>query len=128
MSLPKITRDGDCLYLTQDISGMGLYEKSKAIVNFCDKETKNFEKEIDRAIIDILERNGIDIPSTQKSVLKLAFELLNSKGKDIHISDIYSIKVDLYNSRVVRDTRLFSIWLEDDRYLQCGIEVKEVII
>ena len=125
MNLPKITKDNECLYLTQDISGMGLYEKSKAIVNFCDKETKLFEKEIDRAILDIFERNGINIPNTQKSVLKLAFELLKAKGKDIEVKDSYREQVDLYNSRLIRETKLFTIWLEDDKYLQCGVMVKE---
>ena len=62
MNLPKIERDDDCLYLVQDISGMEIYDKSKAIVNFCDKETKLFEKEIDKAIIDIFQANGINIP------------------------------------------------------------------
>jgi hypothetical protein len=128
MNLPKITKDNECLYLTQDISGMGLYEQSKAIVNFCDKETKLFEKEIDRAILDIFEKNGINIPNTQKSVLKLAFDLLKAKGKDIEVKDSYREQVDLYNSKLIRETKLFTIWLEDDTYLQCGIRIREISV
>ena len=69
MSLPKICRDENCLYLIQDISGLDTYEKAKAIVNFCDKETKRFEKEIDTAILDIFEKNGINIPSYSPTLL-----------------------------------------------------------
>ena len=125
MNLPTIHKDGNCLYLTQDLSGMTLYEKSKAIVNFCDKETKAFEREIDRSILEVFERYGINIVSTDKSVLKQAFDLLKSNGIDIEVDDIYISLIDLYNSDLVKQTKLFTIWLEDDTYLQCGVEIKE---
>ena len=128
MNLPKITKEDSCLYLTQDLCGMSTYEKCKEIVKFCDKETKLFEKEIDKAIIDIFERNGINIPNTSKSVLKQAFALLNDSGKDIVVNDIYATTIDLYSSDLIQQTKLFTIWLEDDIYLQCGVEVKEVEI
>lgn len=126
MNLPKIEREDDTLWLVQDLSGLDLYERSKAIVDFCDKETKLFEKEIDRAILEIFERNGIIVQSTKKSALKLAFTHLKLKRKDIEVEDIYRNKVDLYNSELIKDTKLFSIWLEDKRYLQCGVRVKEI--
>ena len=124
--MTKITREENCLYLTELIRDYGIYDKAKAIVNFCDKETKQFEKEIDRAILEIFERNGINVPSTDKSVLKLAFDLLKSKGKDIEIKDNFSSNVDLYNSELIKSTKYFTIWLEDGTYLQCGISVKEI--
>ena len=126
MSLPRITREDNCLYLTQDIVGMSTYERSKAIVSFCDKETKNFEKEIDKAILDILDKNGVNIPNTDKSVLKKAFEYLKANNKDIKVNDIYESITDLYNAELIKQTKLFTIWLEDDRYLQCGVEVEEI--
>lgn len=125
MNLPKIYKEENCIYLTQDLSNMGTYDKAKAIVRFCDKETKLFEKEIDKAILDIFERNGINIPNTQKSVLKQAFSTLKHKGKDIEVKDIYSKINDLYNSELVKQTKYFSIWLEDNDYLQCGVLIKE---
>ena len=88
MNLAKIERDNDCVYMLQDISGLQGYDRAKAIVNFCDKETKIFEKEIDRAILEIFQRNGINVQSTDKSVLKLAFDLLKSKGKEIRVEKI----------------------------------------
>ena len=124
--MTKITKDNNCLYLTQDLSGLGTYDKAKAIVNFCDKETKLFEKEIDRAIIEIFERNGIQIPNTDKSVLKLAFDLLKAKGIKIDVVDNYKNSTDLYNSELIKQTKLFSIWLEDNTYLQVGVEIKEI--
>lgn len=125
MTLPKIERDNDTLWLMQDLSGMGVYDKAKAIVNFCDKETKLFEKEIDRAILEIFDRNGIEIPSTDKSVLKLAFDLLKAKGTDIEIVDAFKdTKID--NCEFIKLTKnQFTVVLEDNRYIQCCVRVKE---
>lgn len=120
----QIEKKDNCIYLVQDLYGADLYEKSKAIVNFCDKETKLLEREIDRAILEIFERNGINISSTSKSALKRAFDTLKGIGKDILVDDNYNI-VDLYNAQMVKNTKLFSIWLEDERYLQCGVEIIE---
>lgn len=125
MNLPKIERDNDTLWLLQDLSGMGVYDKAKAIVNFCDKETKLFEKEIDRAILEIFEKNGIEIPNTDKSVLKLAFDLLKAKGTDIEIVDAFKdTKID--NCEFVKLTKnQFTVVLEDSRYIQCCVRIKE---
>lgn len=136
MNLPKICRDENCLYLVQDLSGMSIYDKCKAIVNFCDKETKLFEKEIDRAIIDIFEKNGINIPNTDKSVLKLAFELLKQKNKEIEIVDLYENgKKDNENDNFIfikKTKNHFVVMLEIEQVcgckietLQCGVEIKE---
>ena len=133
MKLATIYKDQNCLYLTQDLSGMGTYDKAKAIVNFCDKETKLFEKEIDRAIIDIFERNGINIPSTDKSVLKLAFDLLKSKGVEIVITDLFkgTQETDLFEK--IKETKNhFVVMLETDYVcgcekitIECGVEIVE---
>lgn len=130
MGLPKIVRDENCLYLIQDISGLTTYEKAKAIVNFCDKETKRFEKEIDTVILDIFERNGINIPNTEKSVLKLAFDLLKSKGKDIEIVDLFK-NVPSSECEFIKLTKNnFTVMLESTHIagclvetLQCGVRV-----
>ena len=125
MNLAKIERDNDCVYMLQDISGLQGYDRAKAIVNFCDKETKIFEREIDRAILDIFERNGINVPNTDKSVLKLAFDLLKSKGKDIEIVDTFKdTKYDC--CEFVKLTKnQFTVVIEDNRYIQCCVRVKE---
>lgn len=123
MNLAKIERDNDCVYMLQDISGLQGYDRAKAIVNFCDKETKIFEREIDRAILDIFQRNGINVPSTDKSVLKLAFDRLKSKGKDIRVENNTE---NLYKCEKIKVCKLFSVYLEDDKYLQVAIRIKEI--
>jgi len=123
--MTKIIKSDDCLYLIDDLWGMDTYDRSKAIVNFCDKETKRFEKEIDMAIIDIFERNGINIPNTEKSVLKKAFAMLKEKKRTIDIVDLLEDVRD-YNVETIRETKNhFTVVLEDKRYLQCGVQVVE---
>ena len=121
---PKITREDNCIYLTQDIGGMNIYDRAKAIVNFVEKETKELEKEIDNAILDIFEDNHIFIQSKRKSVLKKAFDTLNQiYHKDIKVRDLYKDKKDIYKTELIKTTDLFTIWLEDDTTLQVGIEI-----
>ena len=111
--------------MTEDLCNLKGYDRAKAIVNFCDKETKNFEKIIDRAILDIFERNGINIPNTNKGVLQIAFDLLKSKGTTICINDVYH-ENETFNAEVIKQDKLFTIVLVEDRYLECGIELKEI--
>lgn len=121
---PKITREDNCIYLTQDIGGMNIYDRAKAIVNFVERETKELEKEIDNAILDIFEDNHIFIQSKRKSVLKKAFDTLNQiYHKDIKVRDLYKDKKDIYKTELIKTTDLFTIWLEDDTLLQIGIEI-----
>ena len=126
MKLPTITIDANCIYLTQDLWGMDLYDRSKAIVNFCDKETKLFEKEIDKLLLDIFERNGINVCSTDKSVLKQAFDTLKANGKTIRISDLFK-NVPLYDTELIKETKNhFVVVLESKRFLQCGVHIQEI--
>ena len=127
MKLATITKDNDCIYLTQEIDTNNIYEKAKIIVKFCDKETKLFEKEIDRAILDIFEQNGINIPNTNKSVLKQAYDLLKGTGKDIEITDLFT---QTYMGCVrVKQNDLFGVYLENDNnkdIIECGVEIREI--
>ena len=133
MNLPKIYKDENCLYLIQDVSEMGTYDKAKAIVNFCDKETKLFEKEIDKVILEIFERNGINIPNTDKSVLKKAFEWLKGNGKTISISDLFK-NSQTDSCELIKETKNHFVVMLETEYvcgckkeiLQCGVEVKEI--
>ena len=129
MKLATITREDNVVYLTQEIDTDSIYEKAKTIVHFCDKEIKTLEKEIDRVILEIFERNGINIPNTTKSVLKKAFEVLNANGKDIVVNDLYT--QNYLGCIKVRETKLFNIYMEHDNgkeYLQAGVEIKEELL
>jgi len=126
MNLPRIEKDDNCVYMIQDISGATEYERAKAIVNFCDKETKLFEKAIDQEISKVFERNGINVPSTDKSVLKLAFGVLKSKGKTIEVEDTLKDYYKDEKLEFVKTTKgKFTVVLEDNRYLQCCVSVEE---
>lgn len=127
MNIARIESEDNQVYMLQDIGDSNEYDRAKAIINFCDKESKLFEKAIDREIIEIFERNGINVPSTDKSVLKLAFELLKSKGKSIELTDMLKDYQNLENVEFVKLTKgKFTIALEDKRYLQCCVRVMEI--
>jgi len=126
MNLPTIINENDALYLTQDLSGMGLYDKSKAIVDFCNKETKIFETEIDRAILRVFEKYGINIYSKDKSVLKRAFDILNANGVKLEIIDLYRNVSDSELKFVKTTKNHFTVVIENDNLIQCGVLVKEI--
>lgn len=129
MTIPTIEYDNGTVYMLQDISGVNEYERAKAIVNFCDKESKLFEKAVDREIITIFQRNGIEIPTIDKSVLKLAFDLLNAKGTDIEVEDALKDYQNVDGLEFVKFTKgKFVVALEDKKYLQCCVRVKEIKI
>lgn len=127
MNLPIIEKEDGVVWMLQDISGVNEYERAKAIVNFCDKESKLFEKVIDREIIAIFQQNGIEIPNTDKSVLKQAFDLLKTKGKGIEVEDMLKDYEKVIGLEFVKLTKgKFVVALEDRTYLQCCVKVKEV--
>lgn len=128
MSNIVFKKDGNCLYLVEDLVNMDLYQKTKAIENFKNKETKLFERMIDNEIIKIFRANGVNIYSTEESALNRAFATLKAKGKGIMINDIYDKDRIFRCIKVAESDRQgsFNIWLEDDRYLQCGIEIQEI--
>lgn len=125
MNLPKTFSEDNCIYLLQDLQGLGVYEKAKAIVDFCDKETKSFEKEIDRMILEIFEKHGINIPNTDKSVLKRAFDILKDKGVKLTIVDLYENRFD----KIIKKTKNhFNVIYDERRFLECGVQIVEVEI
>lgn len=126
MNLPTIECEDGVVWMLQDIGGVNEYERAKAIVNFCDKESKLFEKAIDREIITIFQQNGIEIPNTDKSVLKQAFDLLKTKGKSIEVEDMLKEYEKVIGLEFVKLTKgKFIVALEDKQYLQCCVSVKE---
>lgn len=127
MNNVKIIQDNNCYYMVQDLQGFGTYDRAKSIVQFCDKETKEFEKVIDRAILDIFEKYGINVPNTTKSVLNRAFDYLNDNGIDIKITNLYTSNPrNYYSCELVKQTNWFTIYIEDNRFIQCGVKVDEI--
>lgn len=123
---PKILIQDDTIFLTLDLKGLDLYEKGKAIRTFINSDSKIVEDYADTMIRAIMKRNGINIYGNDKSVLKGAFDSLNAKGKDIEITDYYK-DLDIERCEVIATTKTkMTILLEDNRYLNLGVVVKEI--
>lgn len=121
----KLVKDGNCYYLTQSLYGMNLYQRTKAIKQFINNETKILEDCIEHEIRAILNRNGLIVEDTSESALNDLFSALNEKGKDIDIVDIYKDR-QIYGCVLLgKSPNDMTVWLEDDDLLQCGCKVKE---
>lgn len=126
MGCVKLKQDIDTYYLSQDLRGMTLYQRTKAINQFIKHETKILENCIETHLRAIFSRNGINVYESDKSVLNGLFGALKSKGIDIEIVDIY--KNAKYDNAVVVGVseNYMTVILEDDYMLSCGIRVKEI--
>lgn len=126
--LPKILIQDDTIFLTLDLKGLDLYQRGKAIRTFINSDTKIVEDYADTMIRAIMKRNGINIYGNDKSVLKGAFDRLKAKGKDIEVIDYYK-NLDLERCEVLATTKTqMTIMLEDNRYLNVDVVVKEIDI
>ena len=121
-----LVKDDNCYYLTQDLRGMSLYQRTKTIKKFINQETKVLEDCIENEIRAIFQRNGINVYETTESVLNALFSALNEKGKDIAIVDLYKDKNIDKCIMVGTSPNKMTVWLEDDTTLECGISVKEI--
>ena len=72
------------------------YERAKVITRFLTTEAKVLERAIDSDIRHYLRRYGINVRSTDKSALQVAFDTLKGKGKGIAIIDRYENVNDDY--------------------------------
>lgn len=121
----NLTKTDNCLYLTLNIDGYGLYQRTKLIKNFIVNETKVLEDLADTEIRAIFAKNGINIYLTEESALKQAFDTLKGKGKEIVITDLYKDKENFGCVLVGMSANYMSVWLEDNKILQCGIMIEE---
>lgn len=121
----KLTKIDNCIYLTQNLKDLNLYQRTKAIKNFIRNETKILEDLADTEIRTIFAKNGINIYSTEESVLNQAFDTLKTLGKAIDIVDIYENKDNFNCVLLGTSDNQISVWLEDDEILQCGIMIEE---
>ena len=124
---PQITIENNTIFIVQDLKGLNLYERGKAIRRFINSDTKVVEDYVDTLCIEIMARNGININTMDKSGLKEAFDSLKAKGKDIEVCDFYLDK-QLMGCKVLNRKNYITILLEDDRYIECAVEVREVNI
>ena len=116
-------------YLVQKVETTDLYTKSKMITEFLEKETKKLEFVINNEIKSILREKGINILSNKESAYKTALDTLKHEfNKVIDIEDLYKDKI-LENCEYIGvSNNGMTVVLEDNKYLQTGIQVKEIDI
>lgn len=74
-------------HMWEDIGDLDLYERAKAKDRFLKSESKVMEKVLESDLRNFLSVFGIIPYDTSESALKLAFDTLNAKGKQIVIVD-----------------------------------------
>lgn len=124
-----IKQPNHCFYLVQKIENSDLYKRSKDIQEFVDKETKKLEYVANAEIKTILRQKGINIPSNTENAYKSALDTLKTEfHKVIDIEDLYKDK-NFENCEFIGvSNNGMTIVLENDKYLQAGIQIKEVDI
>lgn len=123
---PYIYQEGNCVYLVLDLGiGTTLYDRAKLINKFVRNDTQVLEKYLDTLFEAIFRKNGINIQSHDKLSLEKAFEYLNWKNKDIKVQDLYDKELYRCHFVGVAPNKL-NVQIEDNRYLQAGVEIKEV--
>ena len=120
----SLYQEDNCYYLTQDISGLTLYQKTKVIDKFIKQETKVLESCVENDLRKVFSENGIIIQDTTESALNVAFDTLKAKGKQIVITDLYRNRVLYHCVQVGISPNKMSVWLENGYLLQCGIQVE----
>lgn len=124
--LPIIKIENQTIFLSLDLKGMGLYERGKAIRQFINSDTKVVEDYADTMIRAIFKKYGIYINTHDKSALASLFNALKDKGKTIDIIDFYK-NADLSGCEIITRTKSgMTVLLEDNRYIICGVEIKEI--
>lgn len=108
--------------ISQSIKGLSIYEKSKAINHFIEKETKVLETCIENDLRAILISYGIIASDGSESALNEAFYKLRALGKDIAIYDRYN---ELNNERIIGEKNNMTVINEDD-ILSAAMEVEVV--
>lgn len=122
--LEEIERDDShvVFYLWQDISGLDLYDRAKAVDRFLTRESKVLERVIESEIHAILFNFGIIPYDKSKSVLNDLFSALNGKGYDIKIVD--RNKNASYEQVLGVSDNEMTLILEDRRIISFAVEVR----
>ena len=122
---PYIDKVGCCYYLIVDLKGLSMYERASAINHFIKRDTKILETHIDNEIRALLAEYNIISTLTDKEQIKCALESLKMRyRKEIVINDIYKdfVRNETLTTVGISENHM-TIVIEDNRYLQCGIEL-----
>jgi len=117
-------RDYKIYYMHQDISGLELYDRAKAIERFVNNATKTLETLISNDLRHFLRRYGIIPYDGSEKSLEKAFLQLEQKGKDLVIIDRY---YQIEDERVIAlSPNQMTVIYENDDLIGCSMEVRIV--
>ena len=119
---PTITNENNCFYLSQDLSGMDLYERTRAIKRFVNSDTKILEECVNNEIKALFKAKGINAYSNDESVLKSALDTFNRQYGTITIVDLFKNPVE--RCEKIDNKNDITIVIEDNRFIVCGMEIK----
>ena len=116
-------------YLVQKLDTKDLYQKSKWITEFLEKETKKLELFANNEIKALLREKGIRILENTENAYKSALDTLKSKyNKVIDIEDVYKHGNWENCEYIGVSNNGMTVMLEDSIYLQAGVSIKEIDI
>ena len=122
---PKLTIQDNTIFLTLDLKGLDLYQRGKAIRKFVNSDTKIVEDYADRLCKAILSKYGIKVKDTTELAYKEALDRFNAMGKKLYVVDFYK-DTNFDNCEIVqRSKNKITVLIEDNRFLQAGVEVVE---
>ena len=110
-------------YMHQDIAGLNLYERTKAIERFINNATKTLETLISSDIREFLRVRGIIIQDGSDKALEQAFVELGVKhNQTIQLIDRY---YEIGNERILGESpNQMTILLEDENLIGCSMEMR----
>ena len=109
-------------YMYQDLMGLNLYDRTKAIERFINNATKTLEIAISNDLREILRKNGIIPQDGSESALKRAFDKLEDKGYKIAIIDRY---YQIEDERIIGESpNEMTCIMEDKFIIGCSMEIR----
>lgn len=124
---PKILIQDNTIFLTMDLKGLDLYQRGKVIRRFVNSDTRIVEDYADRLCKIILSKYGINVKDTSESAYKEALDRFKALGKELKVVDFYE-DTKLDNCEIVqRSKNKITVLIEEERYLQCAVEIREEI-
>lgn len=113
-------KDYKIYYMHQDLSGLDLYERTKAIERFINNATKTLETLISTDLRHFLRGYGIIPYDGSEKSLETAISKLNDLGKEIYIIDRY---YEIENEKTIAISQNnMTVIFEDDNLIGCSIE------
>ena len=107
--------------MTQELDDLSLYDRTKGIERFINKETKVLEMLLESDLRRILKEFGVIPYDGSESALNEAFDTLKRKGVFVRIVDRY---YELENENIIGESpNKMTIILEDDNFISCAMEI-----